>query len=307
MAAAHPAKVAAAEPTRALVIRAVIFLLMSILFFDAMSIAVRHLLDRYSAQELSAYRNFLGVLPSLVVMVWVGELRLRGTNLRIRQWKLALLRGLIVAAAQLFYYASLGHLEYATVITLSFAGPLIVVTLSVPILGERVGIWRWGAVLIGFVGVLLVLRPGADTFTPAALLPIGAALCYALSTMTVRKFDSNVSNALVYLYSSVAAAGSALVLALITTRFSPVQDFGDAGLILFMGLSGGVGVLCLMLGFRLVSPSIVAPFQYFGLISALLIGYFVFGELPVTTLFPGVLFIVGSGFIILWREGRNKT
>lgn len=288
-------------------IRAVIFLLLSILLFDAMSIAVRHLLARYSAQELSAYRNFLGVLPSLIVMVWVGELRLRGTNLRIRQWKLALLRGVIVAGAQLFYYASLGHLEYATVATLGFAGPVMVVALSVPILGERVGIWRWGAVLIGFAGVLMVLRPGADTFSQTALLPIGAAFCYALSAMTVRKFDSDVSNALVYLYSSVAAAGSALVLALITTRFSPVQDVADAGLILFMGLSGGTGVLCLMLGYRLVSPSIVAPFQYFGLISALLIGYLVFGELPVTTLFPGVLFIVGSGFIILWREGRAKT
>jgi len=294
-------------PDRKLVLRAVMFLIVSILFFDAMSIAVRQLLDRFSAQELSAYRNFLGVLPSLVVMVWVGELRLRGTNLRIRQWKLALMRGLIVAAAQLFYYAALGHLEYATVASLGFSGPLFVVAMSVPVLGEKVGLWRWGAVLIGLVGVLLVLRPGSDAFSLAALFPVGAAFCYALSTMTVRKFDTGVSNALIYLYSSLASAAGAALFASVTTEFTPITSWADAGLILFMGLSGGVGVLCLMLGYRLVPPSIVAPFQYFGLISALAVGWFFFNELPVATLFPGVLFIVASGLVILWREGRVQN
>lgn len=295
-----------AEPTRALVLKAILFLLASILFFDAMSIAVRHLLLRYSAQELSAYRNVLGVLPSLIVMIWVGELRLRGSKLKIRQWRLALMRGLIVAAAQLFYYAALGHLEYATVAALSFSGPLFVVALSVPVLGERVGLWRWGAVLAGLVGVILVLKPGSDAFSLAALLPVAAAFCYALSTMTVRRFDADVSNALAYLYSALASAGGAIVFAAITTDFHPVQSLSDAFQILFMGLSGGTGVLFLMLGYRLVPPSIVAPFQYFGLITALAVGYVFFSELPIETLFPGVIFIIASGFIILWREGRER-
>ncbi len=303
MAAPQDFKVAAQSPDRSLVLRAVFFLVASILCFDAMSIVVRLLLDRFSAQELSAYRNFLGVLPSLTVMIWAGDLRLRGSRLRIRQWKLALLRGIIVAAAQLFYYAALGHLEYATVASLSFSGPLFVVAMSAPLLGEKVGLWRWGAVLAGMIGVLLVLKPGSDAFSLAALFPVGAAFCYALSTMTVRKFDSGVSNALIYLYSSVAAAGSALLFAVFTTDFSPVTTLADAAMILFMGLAGGVGVLFLMLAYRLVPPSIVAPFQYFGLISALLVGWVFFAELPVTTLFPGVLFIVASGLVILWREG----
>jgi drug/metabolite transporter (DMT)-like permease len=292
--------------TRAMVLKAVAFVLLSVLFFDAMSVSVRLLLDTYSAQELSVYRNTLGVIPSLFVMIWVGELRLRGNNFKIRQWPLALGRGLLVALAQVFLFAALGALEYATITTLMFTGALFVVALSVPFLGERVGLWRWGAVLVGFAGVLLVLRPGSDTFSLAALLPVTAALCYAIAGVIVRKIDKDVSNALLYLYSAFAAATGATILAATTTSFSQIGSLGDAALILFMGLSGGCGVLSLMLGYRLVPPSIVAPFQYFGLLTALAIGFFIFDELPVDTLFPGIFLIIGSGLLILWREGRAR-
>lgn len=293
-------------PTRNAVFKAVAFVLLAILFFDAMSIAVRTLLTRYSAQELSVYRNVLGVIPSLVVMIWVGELKLRGNKLKIRQWKLAMSRGLVVALAQVFYFAALGRLEYATTVALMFTNALFVVALSVPVLREKVGAWRWGAVLIGFLGAMLILRPGSDTFTMAALLPVAAAFCYANAGLMVRKIDREVSTALLYLYSSVAAALGALVLAMLTTEFRPVSTLKDAGLILFMGLAGGCGVLSLTLGYRAVPPSIVAPFQYFGLLSATAIGFLFFDELPLETLFPGIFFIIGSGLLILWREGRNR-
>ncbi|MCA8868585.1 MAG: DMT family transporter [Rhodobacteraceae bacterium] len=295
-----------AEPDLSQVVKAVLFVLLAILCLDAMSVTVRLLLPRYSALELSAYRNILGILPSLAVMIWVGELRFRGTRLLIRQWPLAILRGFIVALAQVFYYAALGHLPYATIAALGFTSALFVVALSVPVLGEKVGVWRWGAVLIGFAGVLLVLRPGGDTFSLAALLPVGSAFCYALSTMTVRKFDRDVSNALIYLYSALSAAMAAALMAVFTVEFHPIASIADALMILFVGLIGGTAILFLMLGYRMVSPSIVAPFQYFALISALLIGYFMFGEMPIATLFPGVILIVASGLIILWRESRGK-
>jgi drug/metabolite transporter (DMT)-like permease len=298
--------VTASAPNRSTVFRAVAFVLLAILFFDAMSITVRSLLPRYSAQELSVYRNVLGVIPSLIVLIWVGELRLRGNNLRIRQWKLAMARGLVVALAQVFYFAALGRLEYATIAALMFTNALFVVALSVPVLREKVGVWRWGAVLIGFAGVLLILRPGTDTFTLAALLPVAAAFCYAIAGLFVRKIDKDVSTALLYLYSAVAAALGALLLALLTTRFSPIASLADGAMILFMGLAGGCGVLALTLGYRAVPPSIVAPFQYFGLLSATAIGFLFFGELPLETLFPGIFLIIGSGLLILWREGRKR-
>jgi drug/metabolite transporter (DMT)-like permease len=294
------------SPAPNAVFKAVAFVLLAILFFDAMSIAGRFLLARYSAQELSVYRNTIGVIPSLVVMIWVGELKLRGNNLKIRQWKLAMARGFVVALAQVFYFAALARLEYATIAALMFTNALFVVALSVPVLREKVGAWRWGAVLVGFVGVILILRPGSDAFTLGALLPVAAAFCYAIAGLFVRKIDKGVSTALLYLHSATAAAVGALAIAMFTTPFTPVASLKDAGLIFLMGLAGGSGVLSLTIGYRAVPPSIVAPFQYFGLLSATAIGLLFFGKLPLQTLFPGVFFIVGSGLLILWREGRAR-
>ena len=130
-----------------------------------MSVFIRFLLTDYSAQELSAYRNVIGIVPSILLLLYTKELRFDGPRLIIKQWKLALLRGFSVAVAQLCYYSSIGYLELATVATLGQTNAFFVVILSVILLREKVGIWRWSALFIGFLGAMLILKPGADTFT----------------------------------------------------------------------------------------------------------------------------------------------
>ncbi|MDQ2088801.1 DMT family transporter [Marimonas arenosa] len=291
------------ELNRAL--KAIGLLLLAILCFDMMSLLVRMLSARYAPPELSAYRNVLGLVPSLALLIWTGELRLRGSSLKIENWPLAIGRGFAVALAQLFFYTALSRLELATVATLGQTNALFVVLLSVILLGERVGPWRIGALLLGFVGVVWILRPGSDAFTVAALFPVGAAFCYAFSMVTVRFFGPDVSNGLLYLYSSAAAAVGAIILAAFTTEFTQLQSPADVGLIFAMGILGGTGVLFMMLAYRSAAPSILAPFGYFGILSAFVFGWFFFGEAPVATLFPGVLLIVGAGGLIMWREGRT--
>jgi drug/metabolite transporter (DMT)-like permease len=298
------------EPSRGIgqSLKAMLLLLLAIVCFDLMAVFVRTLfVNGYSAQELSAYRNVLGVIPSIVLMLYTGELRLKGTNLYIEQWKLALLRGFIVALAQLFLYSAIGVLALATVSSLGQTNALFVVAFSVFFLGEKVGIWRWAAVVIGFAGAMLIVRPGSDAFHLAALLPIGAAACYGFSMVTVRKFDSSISNSLLYLYSSAASALGAIVLAAFTTSFSPIAHWWDGVEIFTMSMLGGVGVLFMMLAYRMAAPSFLAPFSYFGLITSFSFGYVFFGENPLGTLFPGVFLIVGAGIIILWRENRRKA
>lgn len=287
-------------------LRAVLLLFAAILCFDLMSVLVRILLAGYSAPELSAYRNVLGVIPSLLLLIWTGELRLRGSNLRITRWKLALFRGVMVALAQLFFYAAIGYLELATVSALGQTNALFVVLLSVLILGERVGPWRVAALLIGFAGAVWIVRPGSDAFSLAALLPVGAALCYAVSMITLRMFGPGVSNGLLYLYSSAAAALGAIVIAGFTTEFTPIASLRDAALIFAMAMAGGVGVLLLMLAYRMGAPSMLATFGYFGILSAFALGWLFFGEAPLETLFPGVFLIVGAGVLIIWRENRGR-
>ncbi|MEZ5715147.1 MAG: EamA family transporter [Paracoccaceae bacterium] len=123
--------------------------------------------------------------------------------------------------------------------------------------------------------------------------------------VTVRLFGDEVSNGLLYLYSSATAAVGAVVLALFTTEFSPIQSWGDAGLIFSMGVLGGVGVLLMMLAYRSAAPSLLAPFGYFAVLSAFFWGWLFFGEAPVDKLFPGVLLIIGGGALIMWRENRR--
>lgn len=286
---------------------AVFLAIAAIIGFDIMGIMVRLLSNRgYSAAELSAYRNVLGILPSLILMGWLGELKFSLKAYQIVRWKSALFRGVLVAVAQLCFYTALGRMELATISALAQTNGLFVVILSVIILRERVGIWRIMAVAIGFIGVLWVLRPGSESFSPTALLPIGAAFCYGASIVMVRLFDQSVSNGLLYLYSSVASIIGAFLMVPFMGGFSPIASAADIGLIFLLSMAGGVAVLLLMLSYRMAEASMLAPFSYFGILTAFAFGYILFDEAPVDTLFPGVILIVGAGVIIIWRE-RNSA
>jgi drug/metabolite transporter (DMT)-like permease len=288
-------------------IRAILVCLLAYLCFDLMSVHVRILSVRYSPQELSVYRNVLGVLPSILLLIYTRELSFDIKDYKIKKWKLAFGRGLLVALAQLLFYTALADLELATVSALGQTNTIFIVLIAVIFYGETVGAWRWSAVIIGFGGAVWIMQPGSNMFTWTAALPIGAAFCYAASMVTLRSFDVSISSAIIYLYSSVAAALGAILLATGTTDFSPIQSISDALLIFSMSLCGGFGVVFLMYAFRQAPASVLAPFSYFGILTAFGLGWIVFDELPLDKLFPGVILIILSGLTILWREERNKT
>ncbi|MDA9053663.1 DMT family transporter [Planktomarina temperata] len=288
-------------------IRAILVCLLAYLCFDLMSVHVRILSASYSPQELSVYRNVLGVLPSILLLMYTRELSFDIKDYKIKKWKLAFGRGLLVALAQLLFYTALADLELATVSALGQTNAIFIVLIAVIFYGEKVGAWRWSAVIIGFGGAVWIMQPGSNMFTWTAALPIGAAFCYAASMVTLRSFDVSISSAIIYLYSSIAAAFGAILLATGTTDFSPIQSMSDALLILSMSLCGGFGVVFLMYAFRQAPASVLAPFSYFGILTAFGLGWIVFDELPLDKLFPGVILIILSGLTILWREERNKT
>ncbi|MDB2689937.1 DMT family transporter [Planktomarina temperata] len=288
-------------------IRAILVCLLAYLCFDLMSVHVRILSASYSPQELSVYRNVLGVLPSILLLMYTRELSFDIKDYKIKKWKLAFGRGLLVALAQLLFYTALADLELATVSALGQTNAIFIVLIAVIFYGEKVGAWRWSAVIIGFGGAVWIMQPGSNMFTWTAALPIGAAFCYTASMVTLRSFDVSISSAIIYLYSSIAAALGAILLATGTIDFSPIQSMSDALLILSMSLCGGFGVVFLMYAFRQAPASVLAPFSYFGILTAFGLGWIVFDELPLDKLFPGVILIILSGLTILWREERNKT
>lgn len=285
---------------------AIIFTLLAVVLFDAMGLIIKRLSPNYGAAELSAYRNLFGLIPAGIVLWLSPDWHKAGRRLGLRQWKLAAFRGLVLTFAQLFYYLSLGILAFATASTITYANALFMVALAVPLLGEKVGKARWSAVLIGFVGVVMVVGPGRDSFSWAALLPLGAAAFYALTGVTARMVDEDVPTALLNLYSSTVAAIGALILATLTTGFSPLAAPSDLWWILGMGGFGGCAVLFMVAAFRMTEQSNLAPFSYFGIPIAFVFGWFFYDEAPWADLFPGALLIIGGGLLIVWRERRLR-
>ena len=153
---------------------AILLSLLALVLFDLMGLVIKHLSPHYSAAELSAYRNVVGMVPSIVALWLTPAWHRGGRQVRVRQWPLACARGLIIAIAQLCFYYALGALAFATAATISYSNALFMTALAVPILGEKVGALRWSAVLIGFVGVVLVMGPGRYSF--ADFVKAGAPL-----------------------------------------------------------------------------------------------------------------------------------
>ena len=281
---------------------AIILSLVALTLFDAMGLIIKHLANDYSAAQLSAWRNMFGLIPAVIALCSSQAWRINGKRLKLRQWKLALFRGAVVTFAQLCFYLSLGLMDFATASTITYASALFATAMAIPILGERVGWLRWIAVLIGFVGVIMVIKPGGDGFTFYALLPFAAAAFYALVGVTARLFDNDAPSSLVNLYSSIAATIGASLIAYLWGGFIPLASKTDLAWIALMGGFGGTAVLILMISFRMTEQSNLAPFSYFGIPLAFGLGWLFFNETPWSTLFPGAVLIATGGLLIVWRE-----
>lgn len=288
------------------VARAIALSLLALVFFDLMGLVIKFLSPSYSAAELSVYRNIFGTIPA-VIALWSSPAWHRGgRRIKVRQWVLICSRGLIVTFAQFMFYLSLGRIAFASATTISYSGALFMTGFAVILLGERVGVIRWTAVLVGFVGVLMVVGPGRETFTLDSLLPLGAAALYALVGVSARLIDADVPSALANLYSSVFAVAGSLALAIFLGGFTPIQSQSDLLWIAAMGGFGGTAVLFLVISYRMTEQSNLAPFSYFGIPMAFFFGWIFFGEAPVNDMFPGAILIAVGGLLVVLRDRRRN-
>ena len=281
---------------------AIILSLIALMLFDGMGLIIKHLSNDYSATELTVWRNLLGLFPTLIALWSSRTWRTNGKALKIRQWKLALLRGAIVTFAQLSFYISLGVMAFATASTISYSTALFTTAFAIPILGERVGWVRWSAVLIGFLGVIMVIQPGAEGFSSYTLFPLAAAVFYALVGVTARLFDDDVASAVVNLYSSFSSIVIAILITYFWSGFNMIKSAIDMLWIILMGGLGGTAVLLLVISYRMTEQSNLAPFSYFGIPLSFILGWLFFNEAPWSTLYPGGILIAAGGLLIVWRE-----
>jgi drug/metabolite transporter (DMT)-like permease len=251
-------------------------------------------------------RNLFGLLPLFAILHWQGISPWRFKVLSFPRWPIAVVRGILAAFAQFLFFYALTKMELATARTLSYIGPIFTTLLAAFFLKDSVGIWRWSAVGIGFIGVLMVLNPSGENLNYHSLLPIGSAAFMAISFILMRLFDKSTSHAAINLLATLTALFASIILLLITQEVYWPQTPWHWFVTALSGLFGGIGVFCVSWSYRATSPVKLAPFQYLSLIYALFFGWLLFDELPLDSIFPGFIFIAGAGFIIVWRESVRK-
>jgi len=283
----------------------------STLIFFVMAAALKIAAETVPIGQLVFARNFFGLFPVLIMVAMRREL---GLAFQTQNPRGHLLRAMIGLSAMVCMFTALRLLPLPDATAIGFATPLFVVVLAFFLLGERVRIYRWSAVGVGFVGILVVLSPhlgeghldGPSTL--GAVIGVMGAGFAALAMITVRKLcEAERTSTIVTWF-----AGASTLLALLTLPLGLVlpgqawviPDAATAGLLVLIGLAGGVGQILLTQSYRFADASTIAPFDYVNMLWAIVIGWVVFSETPVTEVVLGALIVIAAGIFVIYREHR---
>lgn len=222
---------------------------------------------------------------------------------RVRSWKLQSLRGLMLCTMTVLNFAALQYLQLAETSAIAFSVPILIALMSAWFLGERLDARRWAAIVGGFAGVLLVLRPGSHAFHPALLLSVLNALIWASFNLLTRRMAATESPASMQWITALAATAMLTPLAIPVWRWP--ADTLSWVLIGLTGLCGGFGHYFVALAHRHAPASMLAPFQYQQIVYMSLLGWAVFGQVPDAMVLAGAAVVIGSGLYLYWLELRH--
>ncbi|MDH3738975.1 MAG: DMT family transporter [Alphaproteobacteria bacterium] len=290
---------AAARPTDA-PLRGIVMMCFAVLCFSAMNTITKEL----RGNDLPVTGIIWGRYFFHFALILVMFPRRIPTLLHSDDKGLQVARSVLVLLATACMFVALGFMPLADAVAITFAGPLLIVALSALILRETVGPRRWGAVIVGFIGVLVIIRPGAGAFQLAALLPVAVAFFYALYQIITRHL-SHRSDPLSMLFYT------ALVGALAMTAIVPFDwqtpTFEQWLMLVAVGFLGGLGHYAIIKAYERSETALVAPFAYTEIIWATVFGLVVFGNFPDLLTFVGTAIIVASGFYVLHRERKTRS
>lgn len=298
---------------------AILFAVVGSAVFSINDVAIKSLSADYALHQVILTRACIGITFLL------GLMYISGTGFRqilTRRPKDHLIRVGIVMISNVTYFLGLAAMPLADAVATAFISPILVTLLSVLLLGETVGPRRWAAVAAGMLGVVVMLRPGAGTIQPAAILVLISAFCYASSHMMTRRMrDTESAMALgFYVQIGFLIVSSAMGLwvgdghlsgssnASLAFLFRPWvwPDLGDWPIFLANGLAVATGGLMTTQAYRLCEAGLIAPFEYAGMPLAIFWGVVVFNRWPDSTAWLGIALICGAGLYTLWRETRFR-
>jgi drug/metabolite transporter (DMT)-like permease len=280
------------------------FILLSSFGFVAMNTIVKLLSDHLPITEIGFFRQIISLGPIALVMKREGGVRMMRTKRPFGH----LFRGAIGNLAMVPYIGSVALLPLADATTLTFASPLFVTALSVPLLAEAVGLHRWGAVLAGFVGVVIMTHPSLSWFTSGAEAGAGmgvlAAFLSAVMMITVRqlgKTEAPVTT--VFYFAVIGCVIFGAILPFVWVRPGDWEWAGLAG----VGLIGAFSQLCVTHAYRSAPAAALAPFTYSSILWGTLFGFLIWDQLPSRRTLEGALVVIASGLYIVYRETRRHA
>jgi drug/metabolite transporter (DMT)-like permease len=261
---------------------------------------VKWLTDGYPVSQIIVVRGAFILLP-MFILAWRTD---NLSALRVTRPGWQALRALLFTASVFLFLNGLRFNPLAINTAIAFASPLIITALAVPFLGESIGWRRWSAVLVGFCGVLVIVRPIGESINIFALLPLATAVTGAFQDIITRRISDTESALSVLLCSSVCVMVAASGFAFDGSwRLPTVIDFS---FLVLTGLLSGAAHYLLIETFVLAEAAVVAPFRYSALVWGLLIGFLVWGDMPTESDWLGILLIVGSGIYIIHRESKRR-
>lgn len=276
----------------------ILLMMTAMVFFTLLDATAKHLVQSLPPVVAVFGRYFVALGLSLAVILGKGGPELMVTNYP----KLQVLRGLLLMASTALNFTAIVYLQLAQTAAIFFSIPLWVCALSVPILGEKVGMRRWIAVAIGFFGVLVIMRPGTGSFHWAMLLSVTASLCGAIYNIVTRKVGGRdrAETSLFYV-GFVGAAAAALPLPLVWKTPQGLEWL----LLGWMGIAGTIGHFMLIQAHRLAPASALAPYMYTQIVWMIAVGYFIFGDVPDLWTLVGAAIVVASGLFVFAGEARS--
>ncbi|MCC5979317.1 MAG: DMT family transporter [Salinarimonas sp.] len=280
---------------------------LSALAFTLMAATIKLVSDAYPVGQLIFFRSAFALVPLLIWLAWSDRMinAVRTHNLRGH-----LLRSIIGVTGMFCGFAALGYLPLSDAVAIGYAAPLIVVVLAALLLKETVRAYRWSAVGIGFVGVILMLTPqfgvvdagvANENRAIGATFAIFAALCTAGATIQVRRLTATERTGAIVFYFSLFSTLAGLA----TIAFGwAMPGLADFAILVVIGVLGGIGQILLTQSYRFGDASLIAPFEYTTMIWALLLGWFVFGDWPQAIVLTGAAIVIAAGIFVIWREHR---
>ncbi|MDC1289253.1 DMT family transporter [Amylibacter sp.] len=287
--------------------------------FTLNDVGIKFLSGDYPLHQIVLVRAFVAMFITLIIIIpFEGGYHL----LKTKQLKLHLLRGAFVVLANILFFLGLAEIPLSEATAIFFVSPLIITLFSVIFLSEKVGPWRWFAVIMGLVGAIVMLRPTSNSFQLAGLLPIGAAFCYASLHILTRKMGTieKASTMSFYLQLTFVVVSISMGLVFGDGRYGIQESAAlefllrpwvwpnhfDLIVMACIGVASAIGGYTISQAYRLSEAALIAPIEYVALILAVFWGIAIFNEWPDSIAWTGIALILFSGLLMLWRESIAK-